>query len=68
MTRLARSAASVALVALFGATGCNPPASPTTNREPEKKNADVHIRTPGASVDVEHKRDGKSVDVDVRRK
>jgi len=65
MTPFSRLAATLAL---FGAMGCNPPASPTTSREPEKKNTDVHIRTPGSSIDVEHNRDGKSVDVDVHRK
>lgn len=50
--------------------GANPP--PNTGQPappPEKKDTDVHVRTPGVNVDVEHRGEGnnKKVDVNVQR-
>jgi hypothetical protein len=55
-----------------GLMGCGQRAEPTASRtEPDRKDSDVHIRTPDANVDIEHRDRGpgdKRVDVDVRRK
>ncbi|MBN9121788.1 MAG: hypothetical protein J0I06_22050 [Planctomycetes bacterium] len=62
-------AAAVAAFAFALLIGCRPtvattPATPPSN----EKDRDVHIRTPGASVDVEGKGKDRKVDVDVHRK
>jgi hypothetical protein len=65
---MARRLSALSLVAcLFG---CQP-ATVTTPAAPapaERNKGDVHIRTPGANIDVERKGTGRDVNVDVRRK
>ena len=53
------------VVLLAGLVGCGN-GSPTIRSIPTAKESDVHIRTPGVNVDVEHK--GKGVNVDVSKK
>ena len=50
--------------------GCQPAVVTTPARQDRdsQNGKDVHIRTPGASVDIEGKGKGGKVDVDVHRK
>lgn len=51
--------------------GCQPAVvtTPATSTQPShEKETNIHIRTPGANVDIKGKGDGKGADVDVERK
>ena len=68
------AAAILFILSACWVVGCAPgpgtgrPTGTTRPTAPEKKETDVHVRTPKVSVDVEHKGDGKGVNVEVKRK
>ena len=52
--------------ALILTVGCQP--AVVTTPATQDKERDIHIRTPGANVDIEGKGKDRKVDVDVHRK
>jgi hypothetical protein len=73
---MTRAAIAIALFLSAGwFAGCDRPAGSGPSNSPAapppaEKKADVHIRTPGVNVDVEHRGEGdnKRTDVNVQRK
>jgi len=60
------SAVSAALTLILILFGCQP--AVVTTPASQDKERDIHIRTPGANVDIEGKGKDRKVDVDVHRK
>jgi hypothetical protein len=67
MKKTLRACAMFALTLAF-VVGCQPTVVTTPANTDKDKNRDVHIRTPGANVDIEGKGKDRKVDVDVHRK